>query len=243
MFEIRDVRRIGILDEDPADHASDIAGILRQRLQNPHEAQVFLFLEERAGVGFELRRDDHLAEDFRDRLGEREGDRVVADDDASERGLLVGGERLFPGLAQIRVGADPAGVRVLENRDRGPGEFLDEISGGADIEDVVVGKFLAVELLEMLAETAVELGFLVGVFAVAQTHLEWQVEAEARARLLLLVEEVRDCGIVGGSRRERLDGEPLAELAAGPAALLAQVLDHRRIVRRVGHHADGPVIF
>jgi hypothetical protein len=40
--------------------------------------------------------------------------------------------------------------------------------GGADVEDVVVGEFLAVELLEVLVEIAVERGLLVRILAVAE---------------------------------------------------------------------------
>ena len=38
----------------------------------------------------------------------------------------------------------------------GSREFLDQLRRGADIEDVVIREFLAVELLEMLVEVPVE---------------------------------------------------------------------------------------
>ena len=143
----------------------------------PHQAQIFLLLQKRARVGLEIRRDDDLAEDLADRPGERLGERAVADDDAAERRLLVGGEGLVPRLAQVGVAADAARVGVLEDGDGRLGEFLDQLGGGGDIEDVVVGKFLAVELFEMLVEVAVERGGLVRIFAVAEPRDERQAES------------------------------------------------------------------
>ena len=49
-------------------------------------------------------------------------------------------------------------------------ELLDQLGRGGDVEDVVIGKLLAVELLEMLVEIAVERGRLVRVFAVTQAR-------------------------------------------------------------------------
>ncbi len=64
--------------------------------------------------------------------------------------------------------ADAAGIGVLENGDRRFLEFADELRGGGDIEDVVERKFLAVELLEIRVEIAVQRCLLVRIFAVAQ---------------------------------------------------------------------------
>jgi len=243
VLEIRDVRGVGVLDEKPAKHAAYVPAVLAHRLQDPHQAQVLLFLEERPRVGLEIRRDDHLAEDLRDRLRQRERDREVADDDAAKRRLLVGRKRLLPRLAQVGIGADPARVRVLEDRNRRLGKFRDQVRGGADIEDVVIRELLAVELFKIRVEVPVELGLLVRVFAVAQAHLERVVDPEARARLLLAVQEVGNRGIVGGRRRKRLDREALAQLPARPAVLLAHVVEDRRVVARIGHHADGLIVF
>ena len=78
------------------------------RLELAHEPQVFLALEQSARVRLEVRRDDDLAENLAQVARDRFGQRAVEDDDAAERCLFIGGERLVPRLAQIRVGADAA---------------------------------------------------------------------------------------------------------------------------------------
>ena len=63
---------------------------------------------------------------------------------------------------------------MLQNRDGRFVELGDQICGGADVENVVKGKFLAVKFLETVIEVAVERGGLMRVFAVAQTHRKGQ---------------------------------------------------------------------
>ena len=50
--------------------------------------------------------------------------------------------------------ADAAGIHVLENRQRRgvAGKFGDQGRGGGEVQNVVIGKFLAVELLEIFVE-------------------------------------------------------------------------------------------
>ena len=45
-------------------------------------------------------------------------------------------------------------------------EFVDEVNGRIDIQQVVVGDFLAVDLVENLVQIAVEISLLMGVFAI-----------------------------------------------------------------------------
>ena len=61
---------------------------------------------------------------------------------------------------------------MFQDRDGRLAEFRDETGRGADIENVVKRKLLAVELLEMLVEIAVERGGLMRIFAVTQPRRE-----------------------------------------------------------------------
>ena len=74
--------------------------------------------------------------------------------------------------ASRRLGAlaDAAGIRVLQDRQRRRvvGEFRDQTRRRGEVQNVVVGKLLAVQLLEIIRGTAVKRRGLVRVFAVAQ---------------------------------------------------------------------------
>ena len=85
---------------------------------------------------------------------------------------------LSQAFAQVRVGADAARVGVLENRHRRLGELRDQRRRRGDVEDVVVGEFLAVKLFKIGSEVAVKFGGLVRIFAVAEPQFEGQVEPE-----------------------------------------------------------------
>ena len=123
--------------------------------QHLQQSQVLLLLQKRQRLGREIRRDDDLAENLRDGLRAGAVERLVHGDDAAERRLPVGRERLVPGLAQIRALADAARIRVLENRQRRrlAREFRDQVRRRREIQNVVVGKFLAVKLLEIIRGT------------------------------------------------------------------------------------------
>src|SRR5947199_363823 len=53
-------------------------------------------------------------------------------------------------------------------------EFADQIRRGADIENVVKGKFLAVKFFEMFIEIAVECRVLMRIFSITQPHHQWK---------------------------------------------------------------------
>ena len=144
---------------------------------------------------------------------------------------------------QVGIGADAAGVGVLEDGDGGLGEFLDELGGGGDIEDVVEGEFLAVELLEVLVEIAVEGGLLVGVFAVAEAGGDGEGDGEGAGGFLFAVEEIGDGAVVVGGGDEDLDAEALAELEGGGAVVGADVFEDVGVVGGIDDDGDGAVIF
>jgi hypothetical protein len=56
---------------------------------------------------------------------------------------------------------------MLQDADRGLLEFSDQVGRRGDIEDVVIRKFLTLELRKMVVERAVKRGFLVRVFTVS----------------------------------------------------------------------------
>ena len=58
---------------------------------------------------------------------------------------------------------------MFQNRDGRLVEFADQIRRCADVENVVKGKFLAVQFFKMLVEIAVERSGLMRIFAVTQT--------------------------------------------------------------------------
>ncbi len=93
----------------------------------PHEAEVFLFLEEGTGIGFEVGCDDDFAKDFADGAGEGLGEGSVRDDDAAERGLFIGIERLVPSEAEIVIASDSTRVCVFEDGDGGGIELFNEL--------------------------------------------------------------------------------------------------------------------
>ena len=69
---------------------------------------------------------------------------------------------------KIGVGADAAGVGVLENRNGRLRKFVDEFRGGGNVQDVVEGEFLAVQFLKILVQFPVERRLLVRVLAVTK---------------------------------------------------------------------------
>ena len=84
----------------------EIVRFVRGRGEPAHEAEVFLFLKEDAGVGLEIGGDDNFAENLRDGAGEGLGEGAIANDDAAEGGLFVGGEGFVPRGFEVGIGAD-----------------------------------------------------------------------------------------------------------------------------------------
>ena len=200
-------------------------------------------MEERSGVGIEVWGDDDLAEDLADGACEGFGEGAIGDDDAAEGGLFIGVERLVPCEAEVFIGADPAGVGVFEDGDGGVGEFLDEFCGGRDVEDVVVGKFFPVELLEEGVEVSVQSGGLVGVLAVAKACGAGQGDVEGAGSVFLFIEVVGDGSVVAGGGDEDLDAEAFAQLRGGGALVCAHGFEDGFVVGRVDDDGDGAMVF
>ena len=108
--------------------------------------------------------------------------------------------------------ADAARRVVFEDRNHRFGFVLkldDQIYRRTDVDDVVVGKFLAVKLLGDFQEVAVERAGLMRVFAVAQTLLALHREAEGLAQRSVVgagvaAEVIRNRAVVCSHAREGL---------------------------------------
>ena len=171
---------VAVLDEHTADDGADFAeGVGAEADLGAHEAKVLLLAKDRKGVGVEFRRDDDFGEDLGDGLGEALVDGAVSDDDAAERGLLIGLEGLVPGFEEGVGRSHAAGVGVLQDADRRALELADEVGRSGDIENIVIAEFLALQLFEGFVERTVERGLLVRVFAVAETLGDGQGRREA----------------------------------------------------------------
>lgn len=210
-----------------------------------HDAQIFFLLQQGAGSGFEIGRDDDIGENFRDHAGEGLGERAVDDDDAAEGCLAVGLERFLPSGAQVFIVlTDAAGIGVLEDADGGTAEIEDKIGGGLDVEHVGVAEFLALDLREAGAEIAVECGFLVRVVAVAEFLIERQADGEVAAgAVFALAEVVGDGGIVLRGTEKYFHGQFLAQGQGGVTTVFHHLLQHARVVLRVGDDGDAGVVF
>ncbi len=200
-----------------------------------------------ARLGRKLGGDDDLAEDAGNGLGQVGVDGAVGHDDAAEGRLLVCLEGLFPARDEFHLAGHAAGIGVLEDGHGGLLKLADQVSGGGDVDDVVVGKFLALKLLEALVEAPVERGLLVRVLAVAQLlrqrHFQAQALGQADVRALgdLALQIGGDGPVVGGGALENLEGELAAQdrqrVAAG-----GESLQHGRVVRRVTDHGHAGVV-
>ena len=139
---------IGILDKHAADDRADITIRGGNFLQQAHESQVLLFLKQGTRIDREFGRDDDLTKDLGNRSGKRLVDRTIGDDDATEGCGTVGCKGFLPSLGEVLIAADAARVGVLQDGDGRLLKFTDQAGGCRDIEDVVEGELLAMELLD-----------------------------------------------------------------------------------------------
>ena len=171
-------RRIMILHEQTPDDGPHIARSGLGLTAQLHQTQIFFLLQNFQGRGNKIRRDDHFAENFRDSAGQWFGHGAIGDDNPAEWRLTIRSEGFLPSGSQILIAPYPAGIGVFENGHRRVGEFGDEIHRRGDIEDVVVGKFFAVQLLEVIGKIPVELGLLVRILTITQTRRQRVRETE-----------------------------------------------------------------
>ena len=98
--------------------------------------------------------------------------------------------RLFPTLPADRGRVPtPHGLVCLRIAAVGFGEFGDEFRGRADVEDVVIREFLAVQFLEMRSEVAVEFARAGAGFRRSAAEARAEVEPESGECFLFAVEK------------------------------------------------------
>ena len=136
-------------------------------------------------LGLVVGRDDYFEEYFVDFSGGGFVDYGVGDNHSAEGRHGVAGEGIFPCLDGCGACSQAAGIVVFEHGECGFGaEFVDEVYGGVDVQQVVVGYFFAVELVEHLVNVTKEVRFLVRVFTVAEGAFAVDSEAECSGGLV-----------------------------------------------------------
>ena len=141
-------------------------------------------------------------------------------------------------------------------------EFGHQARRGRQVENVVIGKFLAVELLEIVMEPAVERGSLMRVFPVSQRlgqgrlHQQWIGQCQflgfrgpwSRTRFRGTHrskgpgEVFGNPGIVSGGAGVNARGQPPPQFQGGSSRPF-DLGGHLRIVRRIDHDRDAFVVF
>ena len=87
-----------------------------KRLEKLQQTQILLFLQQPQRVRWELRSDNHFAENFRDGIRACQIQWPIDCDDAAERRLFVCRECFIPSFPQTRALPHTARIRVLKNR-------------------------------------------------------------------------------------------------------------------------------
>ena len=139
-----------------------------------HEAQIFLGREFCLGGFIESGRGDDFEKKFVHFFGGLGVDGAVHADHAAEGRHGVAFESALVSFGESFAGGGAAGVGVFDDGDYGLVEFLGEIPGGLQVDDVVEGQFLALELAGIghayARAVGVHGGLLMGIFAVTQVE-------------------------------------------------------------------------
>ena len=146
-----------------------------------HQAQVLLSPQKRKRVRGKIGGDYDFAENLADGFGTRQIQRAIDHDDSAKRSLYVGCESLFPSLTKSFALARPTRIAMLENGQRGRAadEFRAQGGGRSEVEDIVIGQFLAVQLLEIILKAAIKRGALMRILPVAQCLREAHVQLKS----------------------------------------------------------------
>ena len=156
---------------------------------------VLLLTQDFEGVHVIVGSDDDFEEDFRDFLGSSLVDDGVRDEHTTESRYGVACQGVLPSLEHRRTGSQTTGIVVLQDgKRRVIAEFVDEVYGSVDVQQVVIRDFLAVDLVEHFVQIAVEISLLMGVFAITQGLLV--VGRVAEGTSFAAVEVVEDGRVV-----------------------------------------------
>ena len=131
---------------------------------------------------------------------------------------------------------------MLEDGDGRLRELADEAGGRGDIEDVIEGEFLAVELFEVVEEVSVEFGLLMGVLTVAEASGEGEFEGEGFPRGTLVIKVGADGAIVGAGGREGFHREACAKFRGRGAVTKLHGFKDAGVVGGVDDNGDGAVV-
>ena len=219
------------------------------------DAQVLLRLQKLERSRLEARGNDDLDEllvrvHMLDHL-ERNLD--VCRNNAAKSALRVARERLVVSLGDRGGRSRTAGVLVLQNNHGGLVELASKRPARIGIENVVVGKFLAIELLGIHKAMrvgigqAIERSALMRVFAIAQVLLLLEVKVDDLGGLLaeiglaieLFVHPSGNRTIVGVRGFEHLQRELRTRLARGGTVVGAHFLKNGIIGGGLGDHGDA----
>src|SRR5829696_3183088 len=236
---------VAVLDEQPAQNACvvELARRLGAALAVAQDPERRLRAQCLECVVVVLRRQDHLHEVVRDPARERSGDAAVDDEDAAEGGDRVGRECSVVGLLDRAGNRDAARVRVLHDHSRRKRELAQDAAGGVEVGEVVVRELPARPLLDAREQVRARAGLavvgraLVRVLPVREVGDLVEGERQLVGEGARLAEPVRDRGLVGGGRRERLRREAAALVERDPA-LGAKGREHRPVLLRAADRDD-----
>src|SRR5262249_37250645 len=134
------------------------------------KAQVFLRFEQIERRAFERRSDNQFEKMRSEFFGGRHGKPAVQDDDAAEKTYGVCVHRLLQNLSLVFADSDAARIRVLEDGGDGLLKIRGEADRDVEVENVIEGKFFAVQLLpdEVAPGLGEVRGRLMRIFAVTE---------------------------------------------------------------------------
>src|SRR5256712_3503706 len=183
------------------------------------EGPFLLRLEDLEGLRL-ISRSDHRIEDVAfDRLRRREVDGAVQAHNAAVRRNRVGGVSRLVRLYESRRKGDSGWVRVLDHDRRGSLEFRRDSEGRIEVDQVVVGELLPLQLVRSRRRGGrerlpVERRLLIRVLPVAEVPNLVIRDPKCRREDVPLTpgKEIEDRGIVSGRVPERLEREFVPEL-------------------------------
>ena len=219
---------VDVLDQHATVDGTDLDGSRGVDAAGAQHAQVLLLLQKLERVRRERGRDEHLHEQMVlvDVIDHVFRDLAVCRNDSTVGTLRIAGKGLVEGSNHACGSGRSARVLVLQDDHGGLVELAHERPAGVGVEDVVVGKLLAVELLgvheavlALEVGQAVERRFLMRVLAVAQPllldHVQVVVVGELAFALCfegvallgeLLEHPVGDGAVVGARGLEHVQG-------------------------------------
>ena len=251
-FVARHLADVTGLHQQAGADAAHVHVVLAVAVRNLQHAHVGFFLRIRQRSVIEVRRDQHLDElAIEDRLRGGAIEPRVERDDAAERRRRISRIRVLVGVGAIGALRYAARVGVLDDHAGRTVELANAFPCRVAVGQVVEAEFLALQLLERRQrarhrpQVAVERGLLVRVFAVTQVHDldEVAVALRREQRLRAIVRErgqvVADERVVLRDVVERGHGQREAGLRCQRAAVGLQLVDERRVLRRIGGDRDA----